>query len=419
MVVKIYGIDGSQQRDIDLADEVFNRSVSTGSIYHAIRNELANLRVGTASTKTRSEVRGSGAKPWRQKGTGRARAGTRQSPVWVGGGVVFGPKPRDYSYKIPRKLKRLAFKSILSQKTREERLMVVEDFTVESGKTRELVKILKGLTPENRTAIVISGEDSMLKRAGRNVPGLSILSYNRLRAHDLFYAGRVIVFEKAAEELGRMYGEPSSKRRSGKPPAVIKAPGGAKPVVLEKPKVSDGRTPAAKKAAKAKAPSAGLKPAAAEAAAKAAPAKASAKAPAPKKAPAKTAAKPTAKAQAKPKTASAGPKPDGRSTRSAPASRQKPAAAKTKAPSAGLKPAAEKAPDKSTAKPKSDGRATRSAPAEGQKPAAKAAAAKAPAKGEAKATAKPKPAAAKTKPGAAKTAPKGKTSPSKKSKEDA
>ena len=93
MVVKVYGIDGSKQRDIDLVDAVFNRSVSTGSIYHAIRNELANLRVGTASTKTRSEVRGSGAKPWRQKGTGRARAGTRQSPVWVGGGVVFGPKP--------------------------------------------------------------------------------------------------------------------------------------------------------------------------------------------------------------------------------------------------------------------------------------------------------------------------------------
>ena len=231
MVVKVYGIDGSKQRDIDLVDAVFNRSVSTGSIYHAIRNELANLRVGTASTKTRSEVRGSGAKPWRQKGTGRARAGTRQSPVWVGGGVVFGPKPRDYSYKVPKKLKRLAFKSILSQKIQEDRLMVVEDFTVESGKTRELVKILKGLTPENgnRTAIVISGEDSMLKRAGRNVPGLSILSYNRLRAHDLFYASTVIVFEKAADELGRFYGGMKPERAVGKPKAKLAAKPSSKP----------------------------------------------------------------------------------------------------------------------------------------------------------------------------------------------
>ena len=106
MVVKVYGIDGTERRDIELTDEVFNRPVSTGSIYHAIRNELANLRAGTASSKTRHEVRGSGTKPWRQKGTGRARAGTRQSPVWVGGGVAFGPKPRDYSYRVPKKLKR-------------------------------------------------------------------------------------------------------------------------------------------------------------------------------------------------------------------------------------------------------------------------------------------------------------------------
>jgi large subunit ribosomal protein L4 len=366
MVVKVYGIDGSEQRDIDLADEVFNRSVSTGSIYHAIRNELANLRVGTASTKTRSEVRGSGTKPWRQKGTGRARAGTRQSPVWVGGGVVFGPKPRDYSYKIPKKLKRLAFKSIFSQKTQEERLMVVEDFTVESGKTRELVKILKGLTPENRTAIVISGEDSMLKRAGRNVPGLSILSYNRLRAHDLFYAGRVIVFEKAAEELGRMYGEPSSKRRAGKPPAVTKALGGAKPVTLEKPKAAGaGSKPAAKAKVTTDKPKAAAKPKT-EAAAKAPAAKAPSKSvkaatagskPAAKKPAATAGSKAAAKKPAAKKPAAK--KPDGRSTPSTPASRQKPAAPKKAAPT-------KAAPTK--AAPKAG--APKAAP-EGSKPSAK------------------------------------------------
>ena len=303
MVVKVYGIDGSEQRSIDLVDEVFNRSVSTGSIYHAIRNELANLRVGTASTKTRSEVRGSGTKPWRQKGTGRARAGTRQSPVWVGGGVAFGPKPRDYSYKIPKKIKRLAFKSIFSQKTQEERLLVVEDFTVESGKTKELVKILKQLTPENRTAIVISGEDSMLKRAGRNVPGLSILSYNRLRAHDLFYAGRVIVFEKAVEELGRMYGESASKRRPARYPAHTKTLEGAKPVALE----IKQKPAAPKKAAPRKdAPEAGAPKAAGDGSKPAAPKPAAAKAkPSAKPGAAKPAidgSKPSASKPAAPKT---------------------------------------------------------------------------------------------------------------------
>jgi len=386
MVVKVYGIDGSEQRDIDLADEVFNRSVSTGSIYHAIRNELANLRVGTASTKSRSEVRGSGTKPWRQKGTGRARAGTRQSPVWVGGGVAFGPKPRDYSYKIPKKLKRLAFKSIFSQKTREERLMVVEDFTVESGKTRELVKILKGLTPENRTAIVISGEDSMLKRAGRNVPGLSILSYNRLRAHDLFYAGRVIVFEKAAEELGRMYGEPSSKRRAGKAPAVTKALVGAKPVVLEKPE-PEGRTSAAKAATKPKTATK-LKPAAKP--------KAAAKAP----------AKPAAKPKTEAKSKVTGAKPE---------AKPKEGTAKSKAGTSKSKAA----PKPATARPKAAAKAEAKPKPATPKTAAKAPAAKAKTPAKQKAAPKPKAAA---KPKAApkpKQTPEKKPGTGKKSKEDA
>jgi len=215
MVTKVYGIDGKERGEITLADEVFNIPVSTGSIYHAIRNELANRRVGTASTKGRSEVSGSGTKPWRQKGTGRARAGTRQSPLWVGGGVVFGPKPRDYSYRLPRKLKRLAMKSILSQKQQESRLRVVEDFTVENGKTRELAKILKtfaagdsgSASPGGRTALIVTDEDALLRRAGRNIPGLSILSFNRLRAHDVFYSGSVLLLEKAALRLNEFYAE--------------------------------------------------------------------------------------------------------------------------------------------------------------------------------------------------------------------
>ncbi|MCL2520420.1 MAG: 50S ribosomal protein L4, partial [Spirochaetaceae bacterium] len=145
MQKKIYGIDGKEKGTIDLSDNVFAREVSTGSIYHAIRNELANRRVGTAKTKTRSEVNTNKQKPYRQKGTGRARAGRRNSPVWVGGGTAFGPQPRSYAYSLPRKIKRLAIKSILALKASnkdETALRVVEDFTIESGKTKDLVAIL-------------------------------------------------------------------------------------------------------------------------------------------------------------------------------------------------------------------------------------------------------------------------------------
>ncbi len=207
MVKKVYGIDGSERKEITLSDEVFDIEVSEGSIYHALKNELANIRVGTASTKGRSEVRGSGAKPYRQKGTGRARAGSLKSPIRVGGGIAFGPKPRDYSYKLPKKIKRLAMKSILTLKNRQERLKIVEDFTVDTGKTRDLVKILKGLTPEEKTVVVLSDDDAMIKRAGRNIPWLNFLSYNRLRAHDIFYGKHLLVLETAALKLNEFYGK--------------------------------------------------------------------------------------------------------------------------------------------------------------------------------------------------------------------
>lgn len=202
---KVLSVQGKELRTIELDDTVFAREVSEGSIYHAVRNELANLRVGTASTKTRSEVAGSHRKPWRQKGTGRARAGTFQSPVRVGGGVAFGPKPRDYSYRIPRKMKRVAMRSLLSLKNGSDDLIVVEDFTVESGKTRDLHSILSTLTNETKTVLILGDDDPMVKRAGRNIPWLTMLSYNRLRAHDLFYGRKVVVTESAAKQLNEFY----------------------------------------------------------------------------------------------------------------------------------------------------------------------------------------------------------------------
>jgi large subunit ribosomal protein L4 len=211
MKTKVLGLDGAAVREIELSDDVFNLEVSEGSIYHAIRNEAANRRVGTACIKDRGEVQGSGKKPWKQKGTGRARAGHKRSPIWVGGGKVFGPKPRDYGYVLPRKVKRLAIKSILSLKNKSEILKVITDFTVESGKTKDLVVALKKLAPGERTVIILKDDDAMLRRAGRNVPWLSLLSFNRLEAHDLFYAKNLLLLETAALKLNEFYGSKSAK----------------------------------------------------------------------------------------------------------------------------------------------------------------------------------------------------------------
>ena len=201
MEAKILSVTGKELRKVDVADAVFARDISEGAIYHAIRNELANNRVGTASTKTRSFVHYSGRKPWRQKGTGRARSGSRRSPVWVGGGTVFGPLPRDYSYRLPRKMKRAAIQSILAQKAAADDLIFVEDFSVESGKTKDFVAILRGVTDSAKVVLITAGDDPMVKRAARNVPWLRFLSWNRLRAHDLFYARKIVIMESAAKSL--------------------------------------------------------------------------------------------------------------------------------------------------------------------------------------------------------------------------
>ena len=205
MKTKVYSIDGKEVREIELEESVFGCKVSEGAMYYAVNNELARRRVGTASTKGRSEINGSTAKPWPQKGTGRARAGDRKSPVWVGGGVAFGPKPRSYSYRIPKKMKRTAFRSVLSQKVQSQGLKVIEDFTVESGKTKDLATILANFVDRDRTVLVLKDDDPMIKRAARNIPWLRFESYNRMSMHDLYYGRSVIVLESAVEKLGELY----------------------------------------------------------------------------------------------------------------------------------------------------------------------------------------------------------------------
>ena len=207
MEKKVYSKDGKELRTINLDDKIFGLPVNEDVIYYAITNELANMRVGTACTKGRAEVHGSNAKPYKQKGTGNARRGDKKSPINVGGGTIFGPKPRDFTYYIPKKAKRLAMKSILSLQAQADRLTVVEDFTVDSGKTKDLVKILNNFAKDTRTVILLKDDDKLIKQAGRNLPNVYFLSYNRLRAHDLFYARKIIMLEGAAKCLSDFYAE--------------------------------------------------------------------------------------------------------------------------------------------------------------------------------------------------------------------
>jgi large subunit ribosomal protein L4 len=202
----VYSIDGKELRSIELDDAVFGLPVNDDLIWYAINNELANKRLGTASTKGRGEIHGSNAKPYKQKGTGRARRGDKKSPILVGGGTIFGPKPRDFSYAIPKKAKQLALKTILSLKIQSDTLKIVEDFSIESAKTKDLAGLLKKLGDNERTVVILKDDDPKVKRAGANIPWLSFLSYNRLRAHDLFYGRRVILLETAAKNLNTFYG---------------------------------------------------------------------------------------------------------------------------------------------------------------------------------------------------------------------
>ena len=207
MNAKVYSKEGKELRTIALDDAVFGLPPNEDLIWYAVNNELANKRQGNASTKGRAEVHGSNARPFKQKGTGRARQGDKKSPITVGGGTIFGPKPRDYSYSMPKKAKRQALKTILSLKAQNNTIKIIEDFSIESGKTKDLARLLDNFDPGQRTVLILKDDDQMLKRAASNIPWLSYLSYNRLRAHDLFYGRQVLLLETAAKNLNEFYSE--------------------------------------------------------------------------------------------------------------------------------------------------------------------------------------------------------------------
>jgi large subunit ribosomal protein L4 len=210
MNTKLYDAKGNEKGTVKLNDAVFKITPNKSAIYYALRAEHANARQGTASTKGRSEVRGSGAKPYRQKGTGRARAGSRQSPIWTGGGVVFGPKPRSYRIRLPRRIKQLSIRSCLSMKAGEKLLKVVEDFNVESGKTRDFFSIASSLVEEQsrkRVLFIDADRKTMNRRAGRNISWIRYYDANLLSTRELYYASQLVLTESAVKVLNEKYAE--------------------------------------------------------------------------------------------------------------------------------------------------------------------------------------------------------------------
>lgn len=207
MKANVYSTDGKvTKKTVELNADVFEVQVSDGCIYYAVKNELANRRVGTACTKTRAEVNYSNTKPFKQKGTGNARRGDKKSPVFVGGGTIFGPRPRDYSYSVPKKVKRNAMRSLLSQAVKEERMFVVEDFTIDSCKTKDMAKILKNFAADDlRTVVIMAGDDAQIRRASRNIPNVHVLAYDKLSAKELLYGKKVLMLESAAKNLNEFY----------------------------------------------------------------------------------------------------------------------------------------------------------------------------------------------------------------------
>jgi len=198
--VNIVNTKNESVGEIDLNDEVFNREVKEYLLHEVVRMQRAARRGGNACTKTRVEVRGGGRKPWRQKGTGRARAGTRTSPIWRGGGVTFGPKPRDYSFKVNKKVRQQAVAMALSARFQEGNLIVMDDFSLDAIKTKDFVGIMNVLDVQN--GLIITNDTSEnLSKSSRNVNGYKVLSSEGLNVYDILLHKKVILVQPVIESL--------------------------------------------------------------------------------------------------------------------------------------------------------------------------------------------------------------------------
>ncbi|MDD5153342.1 MAG: 50S ribosomal protein L4 [Thermodesulfobacteriota bacterium] len=191
-VLDVYNMQKEKVSEITLNDDVFSVPVREDVLHEVVTMQLAKRRAGTASTKDRSEVSGGGSKPWRQKGTGRARSGSNTSPVWRRGGAVFGPKPRDYSYKVTRKVRKLALRMALSAKLRDSQMLIVDDFTLDEIKTKKIVQTMNNLGVEN-VLIVMNERQENLEKSARNIPYVDVLPYTDINVHDILIHNNLIL----------------------------------------------------------------------------------------------------------------------------------------------------------------------------------------------------------------------------------
>jgi large subunit ribosomal protein L4 len=199
-MTEIYNIKKEKVGEIELNDSMFGVVVNPHLIHDVVRMQRANRRSGNACTKTRGELRGGGIKPWKQKGTGRARAGTRNSPLWRGGGTVFGPKPRDYSYSLPKKVRKLGLRMALSSRFSEENLMVLDDFQMEEIKTKNFIDVMNTLNVDN-ALIVVPDNYENLSKASRNVPGFKVLPAAGVNVYDILLHKHVVLLQTCLGQL--------------------------------------------------------------------------------------------------------------------------------------------------------------------------------------------------------------------------
>jgi large subunit ribosomal protein L4 len=197
---EIYNINNEKVGEVELKDDLFGVEVNPHIIHDIVRMQLANRRSGNACTKTRTEVQGSGKKPWRQKGTGRARSGDKRSPLWRGGGTVFGPKPRDYSFKLSKKVRRLGLRMAISARYAEENLKVLDDFQLEELKTKRFLGVMDALNIKN-ALIVIPGSNENLEKASRNVYGFKVMASEGLNVYDILNHQHLVLLQPCIGQL--------------------------------------------------------------------------------------------------------------------------------------------------------------------------------------------------------------------------
>ena len=202
--VGLFNQEGKQVGDIQLNENVFGVEVNTDAMHQVVVALLANKRQGTQSAKTRAEVRGGGIKPWRQKGTGRARQGSIRAPQWIKGGIVFSPKPRDYRISVPKSMKRVAMKSALTSKVQENQMVVLETLALEAPKTKQMVEILKAFDAK-KTLIVTGESNEVLYKSARNIADVQIMPVNNINVYDLLKFEKLIITKDAVSKIEEVY----------------------------------------------------------------------------------------------------------------------------------------------------------------------------------------------------------------------